>query len=137
MKLRLFFRDLDPKREGRPIEAQVHARAATRRTYRKLADLASSVTEALGDRVDAWLEYERLSNEVHLDREALHFDLGVEHGLEVAHAEELAGSRRAVRDFTQHLLREALASGLQREDAAAAAVATAWSLLGRLRVAGR
>ena len=51
-----------------------------------------------------------------------------------AHANEVAEPRQRVRTLAQHLLREAMASGLDPEDASAAAALATWSLLDRLHI---
>ncbi|MBC7173320.1 MAG: hypothetical protein H5U40_12855 [Polyangiaceae bacterium] len=135
MTMRLFFRDLDPENEKHPVDGLVEARVGARRKLRKLAELSDAIVRGLGLESKLWFEYEQIKSVLCSAREEAYFDVGVEHGLAAAHANELAEPRRRVRNLAQHLLREALASGLPREDAAAAAVLASWSLLDRVHIA--
>jgi hypothetical protein len=137
MKIRMFYRDIDAEDEAHPVDELVEARLATRATRRRLAERASGIMRALGPESKLWLAFEEDKAVLERAREEAYFDVGVEHGLAVAHANELDEPRRRVKELAQHLLREAMASGLEREDAAAAASLVTWSLLGRLNVTRR
>ena len=133
MKVRLFYQDLDSENENHPIDQLVEQRVGKRSTRRKLAELSQAILQALGCSARLWIEFEQIKGDECSAREEVYFDLGVEHGLAAAHANELSEPRRRVRALAQRLLREAMASGLAPEDAAAATTLAAWSLLGRLR----
>jgi hypothetical protein len=62
-------------------------------------------------------------------RAAAYFDLGVEHGVAAARADQLRAGR-AVKKLADRLVREALGADVPREDVAAAAVMAAWAVLG-------
>jgi len=63
-------------------------------------------------------------------REAAYFDAGVEHGAAVARAEAARGGSREVRRLAERLVVEALRGGLERNEAAAAAMLAAWAMSG-------
>lgn len=130
MKLRLFYRDNDPGLEEHPIDRRVHERVGKRSVRRRLAQLSTSIVQALGPESKLWFDYEQTKGDLCARREEAYFDLGVEHGLAAARAEELEESRREVTHLAERLVREALSSGLGPEAAASAAVLAAWSLLG-------
>jgi hypothetical protein len=133
-KVRLFYQDLDPESVGHPVDEIVEKRVGRRATRRKLAELSQAILSALGDKSQLWIEYEQIKGDASSSREEAYFNLGVEYGLAAAHANELSEPRRRVRALAQHLLREAMASGLAPEDTAAAAAMATWSLLGRLHI---
>lgn len=136
MKVRLFYDDLDSDCEEHPVDKLVEKRLGKHTGRRKLAKLSTAIVRALGlESKQLWFDYEQAMGDLYSAREEAYFDVGVEHGLAAAHVNELAEQRRLVKDLAQRLLREAMASGLQREDAAAAATLATWSLLGRERVA--
>lgn len=136
MKMRLFYRDLDSvEQEEHPVDRLVEARVGMRKTRQKLAKLSDAIVRALGlGAKELWFDYEQSKGDLDHARDAAYFDIGVEYGLAAAHANEIAEPRQRVRALAQHLLREAMASGLAREDAAAAAALATWSLLGRLHI---
>lgn len=135
MKIRLFYRDLDSEQEEHPVDRLVEARVGMRTIRRRLAKLSDAIVRALGlGSKQLWFDYEDAKGNFDRAREEAYFDVGVEHGLAAVHANELAEPRQEVRALAQRLLREAMASGLAREDVAAAAVLAAWSLLGRLHI---
>lgn len=137
MKVRLFYRDLDSvEEEEHPVDRLVEARVGMRKMRQKLAKLSDAIVRALGGlgSKQLWFDYEQSKGDFDHARDAAYFDIGVEHGLAAAHANEIAEPRRRVRALAQHLLREAMASGLAREDAAVAAALATWSLLGRLHI---
>lgn len=135
MNVRLFYRDLDSVEEEHPVDKLVEKRVGMRTTRRKLARLSDAIVRTLGlGSKHLWFDYEQSKGDFDHARDAAYFDVGVEHGLAAAHANEIAEPRQRVRALAQHLLREAMASGLDREDTAAAAALVTWSLLGRLHI---
>lgn len=132
--VRLFYQDLDSENEEHPVDQLVEKRVGRRATRRKLAELSQAIMRALGANSRLWIKYEQTKADASSAREEAYFDLGVEHGLAAAHANELTEPRRQVRALAQRLLREAMASGLAREETAAAATIATWSLLGRLHI---
>ena len=134
MKRLLFFRELDSQTEEHPVDKLVHERVGMRSTHRKLPQLSAGILKALGLQSKLWFAYEDARANLYAARVEAYFDAGVEHGIAAAMADELKTNRDEVKKLARKLLREALSSGVRREDAASAAVLVAWSLLGTVRV---
>ena len=77
-----------------------------------------------------WFAYEKLLAKITDRRQAAYFDLGVEHGVAAARADQLRAGASA-KKLADRLVREALGTNVSREDVTAAAAMAAWSLLGK------
>jgi hypothetical protein len=116
---------------GNPIDLSVHRRVGGARLQRDLARAAQAVVEALGKRRRVWFTYEELLSRITDRRQAAYFDLGVEHGIAAARANQLPGASKSARAIAAHLVREVLGMGVTQRVRAEAAVLAAWAVLRR------
>jgi hypothetical protein len=126
------YREIDREEvpPGNLIDMAVHRRVGRPALMRKLAHSAQAVVDALGRRRRLWFVYEELLGRITTRQFAAYFDLGVEHGIAAARADQLRAGR-AVKKLADRLVREALGANVPREDVAAAAVMAAWALVRR------
>jgi len=128
---------------GNPIDLTVHRRIGGPRLQRDLAHAAQAVVDALGKRRKIWFAYEELLARITDRRQAAYFDLGVEHGIAAARADQLPGASKAARAIAEHLVREVVGTGVAPRVRVDAAVLAAWALAGsapqlpRLNARGR
>ncbi len=114
---------------GNPLDIAVHRRVERGRLYRRLVRASQAVVDALGKKSRVWFDYERVLSRLTDLRQAAYFDLGVEHGVAAARAQQLKAGR-SVEKLAAQLVREVLVSDLPREQRAAAAVLAAWAMIG-------
>jgi hypothetical protein len=126
------YREIDREEvpPGNPVDMAVHRRVGRPALMRKLAMASQAVVDALGRRRQLWFAYEEALGRLTSRQQAAYFDLGVEHGIAAARADQLRAGR-AVKKLAERLVREALGANVSREDVAAAAVMAAWAVLGR------
>lgn len=131
MKRRPSYRSLeeDPSYEH-PADQAVRLRVGRQDLARKAADASTAIVKALGAKRRLWFRYEQAADQMRALREAAYFDVGVSHGFAACSANELRTKRAGIERLAWDLIRRAMGSGLARQDAAAAATMTAWSLLG-------
>jgi hypothetical protein len=115
---------------GNPIDLTVHRRIGGARLQRDLARAAQAVVEALGKRRRVWFAYEELVAKITDRRQAAYFDLGVEHGIAAARANQLPGATKSARAIAEHLVREVVGTGVAPRVRVEAAVLAAWALAG-------
>ena len=145
MKARPSYRAIDRQEvpPGNPIDLAVHRRIGGARLQRDLAHAAQAVVDALGKRRKIWFAYEELLARITDRRQAAYFDLGVEHGIAAARADQLPGASKAARAIAEHLVREVVGTGVAPRVRVDAAVLAAWALAGsapqlpRLNARGR
>jgi hypothetical protein len=116
---------------GNPIDLTVHRRIGGARLQRDLARAAQVVVEALGKRRRVWFAYEELLAKITDRRQAAYFDLGVEHGIAGARANQLPGASKSVRGIAAHVFREVIEAGVGQNFLGEAALVAAWSVLGK------
>jgi hypothetical protein len=135
VKARPSYRAIDREEvpPGNPIDLAVHRRIGGARLQRELARAAQAVVEALGRRRRVWFAYEELLSQITDRRQAAYFDLGVEHGIAAARANQLAGGSKSARAIAEHVVREVVWTGAAPRDRIEAALLASWALLGRPR----
>jgi hypothetical protein len=112
------------------IDRVIAHRTKSKRRDRELARASAAIVEALGDRRALWFEYEAPVGDRTIEREAVAFDLGVEHGRAAERANRLGPALRAIRVLVEQLRTHALGAGLPNEDAVGALVLATWAVLG-------
>jgi len=132
MKPRPSYRAIDREEvpPGNPVDLTVHRRIGGARLQRDLARAAQTIIEALGKRRRVWFAYEDLLARITDRRQAAYFDLGVEHGLAAARANQLPGASKSARAIAERLVRQVIGTGVARDDAVRAAMLAAWGLAG-------
>jgi hypothetical protein len=130
-KPRLTYRSLeeDPSYEH-PIDKTVRIRVGRRDLQRTVVKTTDAIVKALGKRRRLWFDFETAADKMRSLREAAYFDAGVEYGIAAARLHGLSGASKTVRALADRVLRELLATSVGHEDAARAAVAAAWALVG-------
>lgn len=132
MKPRVTYRGLeeDPSYEH-PVDQTVRLRVGRRDLQRVITTESHAIVEALGAKRKHWFDYERAADQLRSKREAAYFDAGVEQGIAACAVLGLGRPSKRVRAYAQHILRELLRTGVERQEAVAAALVAAWALLGR------
>ncbi len=120
--------DRDEVPPGNPIDLAVHRRIGGARLQRDLARAAQAVVEALGRRRRVWFAFEELLAKITDRRQAAYFDLGVEHGIAAARANQLPGASKRARAIADHMVREVFGTGVAPRVGVEAALLTAWAL---------
>jgi hypothetical protein len=119
--------EVDPSYEH-AVDQRVRIRVGRRDLQRVVSDTSSAILKALGKHRRLWFRYEHAADRLRAPREAAYFDAGVEHGAAASRADTAKGGSRSVRRLAERLVVEALRGGMERGDAASAAVLAAWAM---------
>ena len=94
---------------------------------------AQAVVDALGRRRKLWFVYEKTLGRLTPRQQAAYFDLGVEHGVAAARANQFPGASKSARAIAEHLVREIVGTGVPPRTRIEAALPTVWAVVGRER----
>ena len=132
MKRRPTYREIDREEvaPGNPIDVAVHRRTRRPREERRLARAAQAVVDALGRRRRVWFVYEEVLGRITSRQQAAYLDLGVEHEVAAARAQELLGASKRAREIAARLVREVVGASVADNVRVEAAVLAVWAMVG-------